>query len=73
MIIRTIDPVVAYCMQICIHVQFYWGGTCNNVHLTEYWITAVTFFVYIGKSWTVLGLKIENISMHAFMCDLNLN
>ena len=26
MIIRTIDPVVAYCMQICIHVQFYWGG-----------------------------------------------
>ena len=24
--IQTIDPVVAYCMQICIHVQFYWGG-----------------------------------------------
>ena len=26
MIIRTIDPFVAYCMHICIHVQFYWGG-----------------------------------------------
>ena len=23
---RTIEPVVAYCIQICIHVQFYWGG-----------------------------------------------
>ena len=26
MIIRTIDPVVIYCMQICMHVQFSWGG-----------------------------------------------
>ena len=26
MIKRTIDPVVAYSMQICMHVQFSWGG-----------------------------------------------
>ena len=56
MIMRTLDPVVAYCIQIWI-LQFYWEGTYNTGHLTGYKITAAAFFVYIEKSWTLLEYK----------------
>ena len=59
MILRTIDPVVAYCIQICIHVQFYWGGI-------------VTACIYCGvleqkgllcvyRSWRVLELRFWHV------------
>ena len=67
MIIWTIDPVIAYCMQICMHVQFYWGGTGNTVHITGCKITAVAFFVHIGKSWMVL----EYTTMHLIIKSIS--
>ena len=53
MILRVINPVVAYLMQINI-VKLYGEEIVTAVCFIVEFITRLTFSVYIGKSLTVL-------------------